>query len=95
MAGVCEGLSGSEAARLNAMDVRALRSWLLVFNADGSDCLVNTRPPGRSSKLSPNKTLYGAHCGRAVRYPRITCPITRWLAARSRGWITNLTSFSR
>ena len=52
LAGVRDGLSRSEAARIGAMDAQALRRWVVVFNADGPDGLVNTPPPGRPPKLS-------------------------------------------
>lgn len=53
LAGVREGLSRNEAARLGAMDAQALRRWVIAFNAEGPEGLVNSPPPGRPSKLSP------------------------------------------
>lgn len=52
LAGIRDGLTRAKAARLGAMDAQTLRAWVMAFNAEGPDGLLNTPPPGRPPKLS-------------------------------------------
>ena len=52
LAGIRDGMSRKEAARIGGMDRQTLRDWVHAFNKSGIDGLVNATSPGRPSKLS-------------------------------------------
>jgi transposase len=55
IAAICDGMDREEAARIGGMDRQTLRDWVHRFNAQGPDGLINIKPPGRPSKLSPEQ----------------------------------------
>jgi transposase len=52
LAGVYDGQSREEAARIGGMDRQTLCDWVHRFNEEGADGLINAKSPGRPSKLS-------------------------------------------
>ena len=52
LAAVADGKSRGEAAALGLMDRQTLRDWVIRFNAEGPEGLVNRTSPGRSAKLT-------------------------------------------
>jgi transposase len=52
IAAVYDGMDREEAARLGGMDRQTLRDWVHRFNARGPDGLIDSKSPGRPSKLS-------------------------------------------
>jgi len=52
IAAILDGMDREEAARIGGMDRQTLRDWVHRFNAQGPDGLINTKPPGRPSRLS-------------------------------------------
>jgi len=55
LAGVAEGHSREEAARLGGMDRQTLRDWVYRFNAEGPEGLVDRQAPGPRHRLSPEQ----------------------------------------
>jgi transposase len=55
LAAVREGMSRGEAARIGGMDRQTLRDWVLRFNAEGPDGLMNRSLPGRACWLSADQ----------------------------------------
>jgi len=55
LAGVAEGHSRGEAARLGGMDRQTLRDWVYRFNAEGPEGLVDRQAPGPRRRLSPEQ----------------------------------------
>jgi transposase len=55
IAAVLDGMDREEAARIGGMDRQTLRDWVHRFNEQGPDGLVNIKPPGRPSRLSPEQ----------------------------------------
>src|SRR5207302_7717329 len=51
IAAVLDGHSRAEAAEIGGMDRQTLRDWVIRFNAQGLDGLVNKPSPGGPSKL--------------------------------------------
>jgi len=49
---VYDGMSRTEAARIGGMDRQTLRHWVLRFNADGPDGLLDRWSPGPARRLS-------------------------------------------
>ena len=52
LAQIYDGGSRSEAARLGGIGLQTLRDWVLAFNADGPDGLLNGKAPGNASILN-------------------------------------------
>ena len=52
LAAVYEGMSREDAARIGGMDRQTLRDWVHRFNRRGVDGLIDSKAPGRRSKLS-------------------------------------------
>src|SRR4249920_3880113 len=52
LAAVYDGMSRADAARIGGMDRQTLRDWVHRFNRHGVDGLIDSKPPGRPSKLS-------------------------------------------
>jgi transposase len=53
LAGILDGMSRTEAARIGGMDRQTLRDWVHRFNERGPDGLKDTWSKGRPSRLSP------------------------------------------
>src|SRR3974377_1469378 len=51
IAAVLDGASRSEAAEIGGMDRQTLRDWVIRFNDQGADGLVNIPSPGGPPKL--------------------------------------------
>ena len=61
LAAIYEGASRTEAARVGAVTVQIVRDWVVRFNAQGPDGLVDRKPPGQPSRLSDaNRTALAA-----------------------------------
>jgi transposase len=52
LAAVGEGKSRLEAARIGLMDRQTLRDWVIRFNDEGPQGLIDHKSPGRKSKLT-------------------------------------------
>ena len=52
LAVIYEGGSRSEAAALGGVGLQIIRDWVLRFNAEGPDGLIDRKPPGASPKLN-------------------------------------------
>jgi len=52
IAAVLDGNSRTEAAKIGGMDRQTLRDWVIRFNEQGPDGLVNKSSPGGPSKLN-------------------------------------------
>jgi transposase len=49
---IYEGGRRGEAAALGGVGLQIIRDWVLRFNAEGSDGLIDRKPPGASPKLT-------------------------------------------
>jgi transposase len=52
IAAVLDGVSREEAAKIGGMDRQTLRDWVIRFNEQGPDGLINRSSPGAPGKLS-------------------------------------------
>jgi len=55
LAGVRDGMSRGEAAKVGGMDRQTLRDWVHRFNAEGPEGLANRAAPGRACWLSSDQ----------------------------------------
>src|SRR3990167_3065313 len=51
LAAIYDGATRTEAARIGGVTVQIVRDWVLRFNAEGPDGLINRKAPGQPSKL--------------------------------------------
>ena len=52
LAAIYEGASRTEAARIGGVTLQIVRDWVLKFNAQGPEGLIDRKPPGQPSRLS-------------------------------------------
>jgi transposase len=52
LAAIYEGSSRTEAARIGGVTLQIVRDWVLKFNANGPDGLVDRKAPGQPSRLN-------------------------------------------
>jgi transposase len=51
LAAIYEGGSRTEAAKIGGVGLQTVRDWVLAFNAEGPDGLINGKAPGNASLL--------------------------------------------
>jgi transposase len=52
LAAIYEGASRTEAARIGGVTLQIVRDWVLKFNAQGPNGLIDCKPPGQPSRLT-------------------------------------------
>jgi transposase len=52
LAEICDGRRRSDAARLAGVGLQIVRDWVLRFNAEGPDGLIDRKAPGPARKLT-------------------------------------------
>ena len=79
IAAVLDGASRTEAARIGGMDRQTLRDWVIRFNDQGPDGLINIPSPGLPPKLN---TMHRAFLARIVEEGPIPAihGVVRWRA---------------
>lgn len=61
LAAIYEGRSRSEAAAIGGVTLQIVRDWVLRFNAQGPDGLINRKAPGQASRLdAPHRAALAA-----------------------------------
>jgi transposase len=51
LAAIYDGAARSEAAKIGGVGLQVVRDWVLRFNANGPDGLVDRKAPGQPSRL--------------------------------------------
>src|SRR3974390_1002918 len=59
IAAVLDGASREEAAKAGGMDRQTLRDWVIRFNEEGPEGLINKPSPGAPSKLKSEERRVG------------------------------------
>ena len=79
IAAVLEGASREEAAKIGGMDRQTLRDWVIRFNEQGADGLINIPSPGMPPKLN---AIHKAFLARIVEEGPIAAihGVVRWRA---------------
>lgn len=52
LAAIYDGATRTQAARLGGVTLQIVRDWVVKFNADGPDGLIDRKPPGQPSRLT-------------------------------------------
>ena len=63
IAAVLDGVSREEAARIGGMDRQTLRDWVIRFNDEGPEGLINIPSPGAPAKLKAAHKAFLARIG--------------------------------
>src|SRR6187200_2179718 len=79
LAAVLDGVSREEAARLGGMDRQTLRDWVIRFNEQGPDGLINIASPGAPAKLDEEHKAFLARIVDEGPTPAIH-GVVRWRA---------------
>jgi transposase len=67
LAAVYEGATRTEAAKLRGVNLKIIRDWMIKFNTDGPDGLIDRKPPGQPSLLNDAHRAALAAVMRTVR----------------------------
>jgi len=79
IAAVLDGASREEAAKIGGMDRQTLRDWVIRFNAQGPDGLINIPSPGVQPKLGKKHRVFLARLVEAGPIPAVH-GVVRWRA---------------
>jgi len=79
IAAVLEGASRTEAAKIGGMDRQTLRDWVIRFNEQGPDGLINIPSPGMPPKLDTTHRAFLARIVEEGPIPAIH-GVVRWRA---------------
>jgi transposase len=79
IAAALDGSSRGEAARIGGMDRQMLRDWVIRFNGQGSEGLINKSAPGAPSKLTGEHKAFLIRLVEAGPIPAVH-GVVRWRA---------------
>ena len=79
IAAVLDGAGREEAAKIGGMDRQTLRDWVIRFNDQGPDGLINKSSPGAPGKLSKEHKAFLARLVEEGPIPAIH-GVVRWPA---------------
>jgi putative transposase len=79
IAAVLDGASREEAAKIGGMDRQTLRDWVIRFNEQGADGLINIPSPGAPPKLNARHKAFLARIVEEGPTPAIH-GVVRWRA---------------
>src|SRR4051795_7966606 len=79
IAAVLDGASRTEAAKIGGMDRQTLRDWVIRFNQQGPDALVNIPSPGMPPKLDATHRAFLARLVEDGPIPAVH-GVVRWRA---------------
>jgi transposase len=79
IASVLEGASREDAAKIGGMDRQTLRDWVIRFNEQGPDGLINIPSPGASPKLDEEHRAFLARIVEEGPTPAVH-GVVRWRA---------------
>jgi len=76
---VLDGAAREEAAKIGGMDRQTLRDWVIRFNDQGPDGLINKSSPGAPGKLSKEHKVFLARLVEEGPIPAVH-GVVRWRA---------------
>ena len=79
VAAVLDGASREEAAKIGGMDRQTLRDWVIRFNEQGPDGLINIASPGAPAKLDKKHKAFLARLVEEGPIPAVH-GVVRWRA---------------
>src|SRR5918995_2628708 len=79
IAAVLDGASREEAAKIGGMDRQTLRDWVIRFNEQGPDGLINKSSPGAPGKLNDEHKAFLVRLAEEGPIPAVD-GVVRWRA---------------
>jgi len=86
LAAVYEGGSRSDAARIGGVGLQIVRDWVVRFNAQGPDGLIDRRAPGPTPLMSPTQRRALAEVIESGPIPAVH-GVVRWRLVDLAQWI--------
>ena len=86
LAEIYDGRRRSEAARLAGVGLQIIRDWVLRFNAEGPDGLIDRKAPGPRRKLSDDQRAALAEIVETGPIPAIH-GVVRWRRSDLAQWL--------
>jgi len=86
LAVIYDGGSRTDAARIGGVGIQIIRDWVLRFNADGPDGLINGKAPGKAPKLSDDQRAALARIVERGPVPAIH-GVVRWRLIDLAQWV--------
>src|SRR5688572_5250761 len=77
LAAIYDGGTRTEAARIGGVTLQIVRDWVLKFNAQGPDGLIDRKPPGQPSRLTDDHRRHLAQMIEAGPIPAVH-GVVRW-----------------
>ncbi len=86
LAAIYEGALRTHAARIGGVDLQTVREWVLRFNADGPECLIDRKAPGKRPLLHEEQRAALAAAVEAGPEPYLD-GVVRWRLADLAQWL--------
>jgi transposase len=86
LAAIYDGATRSEAAKIGGVGLQIIRDWVLRFNAQGPDGLLDRKPPGQPSKLNDGQRRAIAQIIESGPIPAVH-GVVRWRLIDLAQWI--------
>jgi transposase len=77
LAAIYDGGARTEAARIGGVTLQIVRGWVLKFNAQGPERLIDRKPPGQPSRLTDDHRRHLAQMIEAGPIPAVH-GVVRW-----------------
>ena len=77
LAAIYDGGTRTEAARIGGVTLQIVRDWVLKFNAQGPEGLIDRKPPGQPSRLTDDHRRHLAQMIEAGPIPAVH-GVVRW-----------------
>src|SRR5919107_948113 len=86
LAAIYEGASRTEAARIGGVTLQIVRDWVLKFNAQGPEGLIDRKPPGQPSRLADHHRQHLVQMMEAGPIPALH-GVVRWRVVDLIQWL--------
>ena len=86
LAAIYDGATRTEAAKIGGVGLQIIRDWVLRFNAQGPDGLLDRKPPGQPSKLNDGQRQVIAQMIESGPIPAVH-GVVRWRLIDLAQWI--------
>ena len=86
LAAIYDGATRTEAAKIGGVGLQIIRDWVLRFNAQGPDGLLDRKPPGQPSKLNDGQRQAVAQMIESGPIPAVH-GVVRWRLIDLAQWI--------
>jgi transposase len=77
LAAIYDGATRTEAAKIGGVTLQIVRDWVVKFNADGPEGLINRKAPGQPSRLDDSHRLALAEILESGPIPAVH-DVVRW-----------------